>query len=34
MADFELAKKHCVYTINTTATIAVANDNKGIKVKL
>ena len=35
MVEFELARRHYVYyAINTTTSIAVANDAKGIKVKL
>ena len=35
MVDFKLARRHIYYvcTINTSITIAVTNDAKGIKVK-
>jgi hypothetical protein len=31
--DFELAKRHGVYTINVITTVIVTNDAEGIKVK-
>ena len=34
MGDFELARRHYVYTFNTITTVTVNNDAKGIKVKL
>ena len=34
LADFELARRHYVYTINATTAIIMANDAKGIKLKL
>ena len=33
MANLELARRHYVYTINTTTTVIVTYDTKGIKVK-
>ena len=32
--DFELAKRHNAYTFNTTSTVTVTNDIKGVKLKL
>ena len=34
MADFEVARRHYVYSNNTTTTVTVTYDTKGIKVKL
>ena len=34
MGDFELARRHYVYTLNTTTKVTVTNDAKGIKLKL
>jgi len=31
---FELARRHYVYTFNTTSTVTVTNDTKDIKLKL
>ena len=33
MTDFELARRHYVYTFDTTSTVTVTNDTKGIKLK-
>jgi hypothetical protein len=32
-ADFELARRHYVYTFNTNSTVTVPNDTKGIRLK-
>ena len=34
MGDFELARRHHIYAFNTTTTVNVTNDAKGIKMKL
>ena len=34
MGDFELPRRHYVCTFNTTTTVTVTNDAKGIKLKL
>jgi hypothetical protein len=34
VGDFELARRHYMYTFNTTTTVNVTNDAKGIKMKL
>ena len=33
MTDFELARRYYVYTFDTTSTVTVTNDTKGIKLK-
>jgi hypothetical protein len=34
VGDFELARRHYMYTFNTTTTVNVTNDAKGITMKL
>ena len=34
MADIELARRHYVYTFNTTSAVGVTNETKGIKLEL